>query len=116
MSPTILALSAKLPRGDFQALFLAGANTATGRPRRVMVMGPPRCSISSRKARHLALNSVALTTRSFIICLDDSNAMALLDGSLGQCAVQRAQHRFGVVLASWRCSELSLGKGDGRRL
>ena len=34
-----------------------------GRPRLVIVIGSPCCWISSSKARHFALNSVALTTR-----------------------------------------------------
>lgn len=65
MSPTIFAFPANELAGDFQAFFLAGAKTATGCPRRVIVMGPPRCSISSSKARHLALNSVALNYPGF---------------------------------------------------
>jgi hypothetical protein len=66
MSPIIRALRAQLFRGDFQAVRFAGPSTATGRPRLVMVMGSPDFSISPRQARHLALNSVALNTRSFI--------------------------------------------------
>src|SRR5205807_4888455 len=63
----IRPLRAQLLRGDFWRLRLAGPSTATGRPRRVMVIGSPDCSISPRQAKHLALNSEALKTRSFMI-------------------------------------------------
>jgi hypothetical protein len=66
MSPVIRALPAQLFRGDFQAVRFTGPRTATGRPRLVIVMGSPDFSISPRQARHLALNSVALSTRSVI--------------------------------------------------
>ena len=69
MSPTIRAFRAQLLRGDLCELRLAGPSTATGRPRRVMVMGSPNCSISPRQAKHLALNSDALKTRSFMISM-----------------------------------------------
>ena len=39
MSPTISTLPANEFAGDFQAFFFAGPSTATGRPRRVMVIG-----------------------------------------------------------------------------
>ena len=68
MSPTILPFPANEFRGDFQALFFTGPRTATGTPRRVIVMGSARFSISCRRARHLALKSVALTTRVFMGC------------------------------------------------
>jgi hypothetical protein len=88
MSPTIFALPAHEFAGDFQAFYLAGPSTATGRPRRVMVIGPPLCSISSSNARHLALNSVALTTRVFIVLI--TMITTLLDGNLRQRPIQRA--------------------------
>ena len=67
MSPTIWHLCAQLLPGDFRMGCFAGPSTATGRPRLVMVMVSPDCSISPRQARHLALNSDALSTRSFMI-------------------------------------------------
>jgi len=38
MSPAILPLRAQLSRGDFRTLCFTGPSTATGRPRRVMVI------------------------------------------------------------------------------
>jgi hypothetical protein len=66
MSPVTRTRPAQLLRGDFQAARFTGPRTATGRPRLVIVMGSPDFSISLRHARHLALKSVALNTRSFI--------------------------------------------------
>lgn len=66
ISPWMRAFRAQLLRGDFGAETLTGASTATGRPRRVMVMGFPNRSISLRQARHLALNSGSLKVCSFI--------------------------------------------------
>src|SRR5260370_42082483 len=66
MSPTMRAFRAQLSLGDFQVRCFNGPSTATGKPLRVIAMGSPRCWISERNARHLALNSVALTTRVFI--------------------------------------------------
>ena len=67
MSPTICIRPAQVPAGDFHFFFFAGPSTATGRPLLVIVIDPPRRSISSRNAEHFALNSVALTTRSCMI-------------------------------------------------
>lgn len=66
-SPTIRPRRAQRFRGDLLKLFWAGPSTATGRPRRVIVMGSPKRSISRKQARHFALNSDALMTRSFMI-------------------------------------------------
>ena len=66
MSPTIRPLRAQLPREDFSAGRFTGPSTATGRPRFVMVIGSPSCSISLKQAKHLALNSEALRTRLFM--------------------------------------------------
>src|ERR1700675_23309 len=66
MSPTMRPFLAQLFLGDFQAVFFKGPKTATGTPRLVIVIGSARSSISSRRARHVALNSVALTTRVFM--------------------------------------------------
>ena len=66
MSPSIWTLPSKTPLGDFHRFLFAGPTVATGRPRFVTVIVPPLASTSSSNARHFALNSVALTTRSFI--------------------------------------------------
>jgi RecA DNA recombination protein len=75
MSPIIWAFPAQLSLGDFQARLFGGPRTATGRPRLVIVIGSPRCSISSRNARHLALNSEALTTLVFMPADNDSRTI-----------------------------------------
>lgn len=46
MSPMIRAFRAQLLRGDFGVARFAEPRTATGRPRGVIVIGPPDCSIS----------------------------------------------------------------------
>src|SRR5206468_2562091 len=56
----------RIPLGDFNVCVLAGPIVATGRPRLVTVTVVPFSSISSNKARHLALNSVAPMTRVFM--------------------------------------------------
>jgi len=59
----------KAPSGDFHAGMCAGPTVASGRPRLVIVSEPPRSPMSSRSARHLALNSVTLTIRCLTILL-----------------------------------------------
>lgn len=58
-------LPAQAPSDDTSGFLRTGPTLAIGRPRLVTVMAPPVRAISSGKARHLALNSVALTTRLF---------------------------------------------------
>ena len=67
ISPTISPLPTSAPRGYFHFRAFTGCNFATGRPRLVTVIVPPVSSTSSNKARHLALNSVALAVRVFMI-------------------------------------------------
>lgn len=50
-----------MPSGDFQADRCTGPALASGRPRFVIVIVPPRSPIPSSSARHFALNSVTLT-------------------------------------------------------
>lgn len=69
MSPTILPFLARLSFGDFQGRCGEGTTTATGWPRFVMVTDSLLACTSSRTDRHLALNSVALITRCFIVFL-----------------------------------------------
>src|SRR5579863_1928560 len=66
ISPTMRAFPAQLFRGDFRGLPVAKPRTATGRPRRAIVIVPPNCSISSMHARHFAWNPVSLTTLFFM--------------------------------------------------
>src|SRR6478609_2405397 len=66
MSPAILTFPDNIPLGDFNVCALAGPIVATGRPRFVTVTVLPFSSISSSRARHLALNSVAPMTRVFM--------------------------------------------------
>ena len=60
-SPASFTLPDQAPSGDFQAGGRAGVTVASGRPRLVMVIEP--LPTPSSKDRHLALNSVMLTTR-----------------------------------------------------
>src|ERR1035441_10587942 len=62
-SSGMVTLPIHAPSRDFQGDRGAGRTVASGRPRLVIVMLPPRSPISSRSARHFALNSVTLTTR-----------------------------------------------------
>jgi len=110
MSPAISARPAQILRGDFQAFFLAGPRTATGRPRRVIVMGPPRCWISSRRARHLALSDLADPA------VRPSHVPPTLVRSSGQRPVQRCQHRFRLMVRrSLKLDSRRLRAGDCRR-
>src|SRR5262245_56845405 len=66
MSPTISTLPFHAPIDDFLGFRFGGTSAATTRPRLVTVMVLPFTSTSSSRARHFALNSVALTTWFFI--------------------------------------------------
>src|ERR1017187_8855276 len=77
ISPTTSPLSVQPSRGDFSGERLAGPNTATGRPRFVIVMGSPNCAISPRQARHSALNSDALRVRIRMVHLTDYDTIPL---------------------------------------
>jgi hypothetical protein len=69
MSPMIRPFRAQLLRGDFDVARFAGPRTATGRPRRVMVIGPPKLFDLVEACEALALNSDALKTRSLMISI-----------------------------------------------
>src|SRR5687768_16730175 len=57
------------PSSDFHAFAFTGLTRASGLPRFVIVIVPPRVPTSSNSDRHFALNSVTLTTRFFIVQL-----------------------------------------------
>jgi hypothetical protein len=59
----MVTLPTHAPSRDFHRVRRAGRTVASGRPRLVIVMVPPRSPISSSSARHFVLNSVTLTTR-----------------------------------------------------
>lgn len=86
MSPTTCPFRAQLSRGDFSAAPFTGPITATGRPRRVMVMDSRELSISLRQARHLALNSDAPRTRAFTIIIVTSTWSSDQVGGPGRLA------------------------------
>ncbi len=65
-SPAIRPCPAKAPMGDRSFGLRAGPSVATGMPRFVIVMLEDSSETSSNRARHFALNSVALTTTFFI--------------------------------------------------
>lgn len=58
----MVTFSIQEPSGDLQAAMRAGPMVASGRPRLVIVMVPPRLPISSSSAKQVALNSVTFTT------------------------------------------------------
>ena len=105
MSPTIFAFPANEFAGDFQAFFLAGAKQLLlAAPVGVIVMGPPRCSISSQQGKALGpelsrTHYPGFHRRYHIVTMVKQR----LDGDLRQRAIQRAQHRFrlarGLALA-----------------
>lgn len=85
----IITFLTQAPSGDFHAVFLAGLTVASGLPRFVIVIVPPRSPTSSNRERHLALNSVTPTIRCFTAPASQHQDSPYWSGHLTTCEGMR---------------------------